>query len=266
LNIGHRIIVLPSKGLRYFSFFWKLRRQYPDVHFLFTNSLRGDLEAYLCGAPLRLGGSTKKKRKLLSHQALISKELDRKHQTELWGEYLKFFGLNESIDCTPFDISTTKPKINAKVICLAPGSSNTPEKRWPTENWIKLLKGLNQNFPLFQFKLIGTSTDTKICAEISNAVNSENVENLSGKTDLIELCKLLTESKSLVCNDSGAMHLANLLGIRIVAIFNATNPEITGPFFNAPKILIIRNYCASESKFDELISRKVFDCMSEIND
>lgn len=266
LNVGHRIIVLPSKGLRYFSFFWKLRRQYPDIHFLFTNSLRGDLEAYLCGAPLRLGGSTKKKRKLLSHQALISKEFDRKHQTELWGEYLKFFGLNESIDCTPFGISTTKPKINAKVICLAPGSSNTPEKRWPTENWIKLLKELNQNFPLFRFKLIGTSTDTKICAEISNAVNSAKVENLSGKTDLIELCKLLTESKSLVCNDSGAMHLANLLGTRIVAIFNATNPEITGPFFNAPKILIIRNYCASEYKFDELISRKVFDCLNEIND
>ena len=266
LNIGHRVIVLPSKGSRYFLFFWKLRRQYPDVHFLFTNSLRGDLEAYLCGAPLRLGGSTGRKRKLLSHQAIISKEFEEKHQTELWEEYLKFFGLKEAISLNPFMGQTEKTSNYDNTICLAPGSSNTPEKRWPTANWIKLLKELNQNFTMLRFKLIGTSTDTTICAEISNAVNSSKVENLSGKTDLVELCKLLTRSKCLVCNDSGAMHLANLLGTRIVAIFNATIPEITGPLFNAPKILVSRNSCASESKFDELISRKVIDCLNEMND
>ena len=266
LKIGQRVIALPPKGIGYFFFFWKLRRQYPDVHFLFTNSLRGDLEAYLCGAPLRLGGSTGRKRKLLSHQAIISKEFEEKHQTELWEEYLKFFGLKEAISLNPFMGQTEKTSNYDNTICLAPGSSNTPEKRWPTENWIKLLKELNQNFTMLRFKLIGTSTDTTICAEISNAVNSSKVENLSGKTDLVELCKLLTRSKCLVCNDSGAMHLANLLGTRIVAIFNATIPEITGPLFNAPKILVSRNSCASESKFDELISRKVIDCLNEMND
>jgi len=266
LKIGQRVIALPPKGIGYFFFFWKLRNHYPDVHFLFTNSLRGDLEAYLCGAPLRLGGSTGRKRKLLSHQAIISKEFEEKHQTELWEEYLKFFGLKEAISLNPFMGQTEKTSNYDNTICLAPGSSNTPEKRWPTENWIKLLKELNQNFTMLRFKLIGTSTDTTICAEISNAVNSSKVENLSGKTDLVELCKLLTRSKCLVCNDSGAMHLANLLGTRIVAIFNATIPEITGPLFNAPKILVSRNSCASESKFDELISRKVIDCLNEMND
>jgi ADP-heptose:LPS heptosyltransferase/lauroyl/myristoyl acyltransferase len=238
LNVGHRIIVLPSKGLRYFPFFWKLRRQYPDVHFLFTNSLRGDLEAYLCGAPLRLGGSTKKKRKLLSHQALISKEFDRKHQTELWGEYLKFFGLNESIDCTPFDILTTKPMINAKVICLAPGSSNTPEKRWPIDNWVQLLKSLVMELPNYEFRLVGTSNDAEICSEIYKSTDSPNVYDYSGKTNLVELCGIFQNSSVLLCNDSGAMHLANSLGIPVVAIFGVTKSEITGPIFDAPRFLL----------------------------
>lgn len=233
LNIGQRIIVLPSKGLRYFSFFWKLRRQYPDVHFLFTNSLRGDLEAYLCGAPLRLGGSTNKKRKLLSHQALISKEFDKKHQTELWGEYLKFFGLKESINFTPFNISGTKPNVSNKVICLAPGSSNTPEKRWPIENWVQLLKSLIKKLPDYEFRLIGTSNDAEICSVIYKIADSPNVYDYSGKTNLIELCDIFQNSSVLLCNDSGAMHLANAMGTSVVALFGPTEPSITGSVYQS---------------------------------
>ena len=233
LKIGQRVIALPPKGIGYFFFFWKLRRQYPDVHFLFTNSLRGDLEAYLCGAPLRLGGSTKKKRKLLSHQALISKEFDKKHQTELWGEYLKFFGLKESIDFTPFNISSSKPNISHKVICLAPGSSNTPEKRWPIANWVNLLKLLIENFPSNEFRLVGTTSDSKICNEIKLKVPFRNVRDLSGKTNLVELCSLFLNARALICNDSGSMHLANATGTPIVAIFSVTESLITGPAYTS---------------------------------
>ena len=233
LKIGQRVIALPPKGIGYFFFFWKLRRQYPDVHFLFTNSLRGDLEAYLCGAPLRLGGSTKKKRKLLSHQAIMSKEFDKKHQTELWGEYLKFFGLKESIDFSPFDISTSRPKISPKIICLAPGSSNTPEKRWPIANWVNLLKLLIENFPSNEFRLVGTTSDSKICNEIKLKVPFRNVRDLSGKTNLVELCSLFLNARALICNDSGSMHLANATGTPIVAIFSVTESLITGPAYTS---------------------------------
>ena len=233
LNAGHRIIVLSSKGIRYFSFFWKLRRQYPDVHFLFTNSLRGDLEAYLCGAPLRLGGSTKKKRKLLSHQALITKEFDKKHQTELWGEYLKFFGLKETIDFTPFNTSGAKPNISHKVICLAPGSSNTPEKRWPIDNWVQLLKSLVMELPDYEFWLIGTSNDAEICSEIYKSTYSPNIYDYSGKTSLVELCDIFQNSSVLLCNDSGAMHLANAMGTSVVALFGPTEPSITGSVYQS---------------------------------
>ena len=233
LKIGQRVIALPPKGIGYFFFFWKLRRQYPDIHFLFTNSLRGDLEAYLCGAPLRLGGSTKKKRKLLSHQALISKEFDKKHQTELWGEYLKFFGLKETIDFTPFNTSGAKPNISHKVICLAPGSSNTPEKRWPTDNWVQLLKSLVMELPDYEFRLVGTSNDAEICSEIYKSTYSPNIYDYSGKTSLVELCDIFQNSRVLLCNDSGAMHLANAMSTSVVALFGPTEPSMTGPVYQS---------------------------------
>jgi heptosyltransferase-2 len=233
LNIGHRVIVLPSKGSRYFLFFWKLRRQYPDVHFLFTNSLRGDLEAYLSGAPLRLGGSTGRKRKLLSHQAIVSKEFDKKHQTALWGEYLKFFGLKESIDFTPFNTSGAKPNISHKVICLAPGSSNTPEKRWPIDNWVQLLKSLVMELPDYEFRLVGTSNDAEICSEIYKSTDSPNIYDYSGKTSLVELCDIFQISRVLLCNDSGAMHLANAMSTSVVALFGPTEPSMTGSVYQS---------------------------------
>ena len=238
LKIGHRVIALPPKGIGYFFFFWKLRRQYPDVHFLFTNSLRGDLEAYLCGAPLRLGGSTGRKRKLLSHQAIISKEFEEKHQVELWCEYLKFFGLKEKINFYPFKSEEGKLH-SSKIVCLAPGSSNTPSKRWPIENWVQLIQSLIKRLPDYQLKLIGTRHDSLICHTIKNRVKSSKLYDISGKTDLVQLCETFQTSKVLICNDSGAMHLANALGTSIIALFGPTDPSVTGSIFKSAQQEVI---------------------------
>lgn len=257
LKIGQRIIALPPKGIGYFFFFWKLRIHYPGVHFLFTNSLRGDLEAYLCGALLRLGGSTGRKRKLLSHQAIISKEFEEKHQTALWEEYLKFFGLKVSIDFTPLEF--TKPKTNIKIICLAPGSSNTPTKRWPIHNWVTLLESLIEQLQDYEFRLIGTAKDSIVCDEITNRLNSKRVKNLSGKTDLVSLCSLLSKSKCLVCNDSGAMHIANSIGVPVYAVFGVTNSEVTGPIFSHLKKIYNSSELGSSDALSKLLQSVVID-------
>ena len=257
LKIGQRVIALPPKGIGYFFFFWKLRIHYPDVHFLFTNSLRGDFEAYLCGAPLRLGGSIGRKRKLLSHQAIISKEFEEKHQTALWEEYLKFFGLKGSIDFTPLEFS--KPKTNRKIICLAPGSSNTPAKRWPIHNWVTLLESLIEQLQDYEFRLIGTARDSIVCDEITNGLNSERVKNLSGKTDLVSLCSVLSKSKCLVCNDSGAMHIANSIGVPVYAVFGVTNSEVTGPVFSHFKKIYNSSELGSSDALSKLLKSIVID-------
>ena len=238
LKIGQRVIALPPKGIGYFFFFWKLRIHYPDVHFLFTNSLRGDIEAYLCGAPLRLGGSVGKTRKLLSHQAIISKEITGKHQVELWGEYLKFFGLKEKINFYPFKCEEGKLH-SSKIVCLAPGSSNTPSKRWPIENWVQLIQSLIKRLPDYQLKLIGTRHDSLICHTIKNRVKSSKLYDISGKTDLVQLCETFQTSKVLICNDSGAMHLANALGTSIIALFGPTDPSVTGSIFKSAQQEVI---------------------------
>jgi heptosyltransferase II len=64
------------------------------------------------------------------------------------------------------------------------------------------------------------------------------VENRAGKTSLVEFAAALTECAVLVTNDTGGMHLANALGVPLVALFGPTNPVRTGPVFAAPATLL----------------------------
>ena len=53
--------------------------------------------------------------------------------------------------------------------------------------------------------------------------------DLSGKTDLPSLAGVLSRARSVVSNDSGAMHLAGAVGARVVALFGATDERRTSP-------------------------------------
>ena len=70
------------------------------------------------------------------------------------------------------------------------GSSNTPKKRWPVPNWIKLIKELIHRYPEYEIKLVGTNNDKMICDEILNCVKSSQVKDLCGQTSIIDLCKI----------------------------------------------------------------------------
>ena len=96
-----------------------------------------------------------------------------------------------------------------------------------------LLKSLIEKLPDYEFRLIGTSNDAEICSAILNRADSPNVYDYSGRTNLIELCDIFQNSSVLLCNDSGAMHLANAMGTSVVALFGPTEPSITGSVYQS---------------------------------
>ena len=68
LGVADCLMALPPKGPGYYRYFRKLRHCYPDTWLLFTNSLRGDIEARLAGCPQRFGMLRPgKPRPLLTH-------------------------------------------------------------------------------------------------------------------------------------------------------------------------------------------------------
>ena len=59
--------------------------------------------------------------------------------------------------------------------------------------------------------------------------------NLTGNTSLVSLPALVRRADWVIANDSGPMHLAAAMGVRVMGIFGPTDPRLFGPYpLNAP--------------------------------
>jgi heptosyltransferase-2 len=241
-GVGDRLHALPPSGFGYFAHFWKVRDEFPDVWVLFTNSFRGDLEARLAGARQRFGlVRAGKPRPLLSHAYRVPADFDERahHQLELWENFLRRYGLDRPLERQPIGAQVQAP--DSKPIGLIPGSENTPEKRWPVPHWRALIESL----PGEAFVVFGTPNDVAIADAVAAGFDPARVNNLAGKTDLPAFAARLASCRVLVTNDTGGMHLANALGVPLIALFGPTNPVRTGPVFNGPTAILQPPGCPS---------------------
>ncbi len=99
--------------------------------------------------------------------------------------------------------------------CLVP-SAAWPLKRWPLEYWRDLILSA----PHANFLILGGPTD-HFCSELE-ALDSSRVRNLAGKLTLIESCYVLTLCIKFVSNDTGLLHVGDILGISGVALIGPT--------------------------------------------
>jgi ADP-heptose:LPS heptosyltransferase len=231
--------VLPEKGFGYFRGIVRLRKQLPDLHILFTNSPRGDLEAWLIGAPMRIGllRSPLGKRLLLTHRTLLGHgERKTAHQTHRWYQFLRKFGLDEGLDLSP--IGTHAPVENELVIGFSFGKNNNSAKCWPTAHWEQLAHLICERHSHARIVLFGTEKDMDEADEICNRLEKSRFLNFTGKTSLGTFARLLKKCSALVSIDSGGMHLANGLGIPVVALFGPTDYRLSGPIYDAKTICI----------------------------
>jgi len=54
--------------------------------------------------------------------------------------------------------------------------------------------------------------------------------NLTGNTSLVSLPALVKKAEWVISNDSGPMHLAAAVGVKVFAIFGPTDPRLYGPY------------------------------------
>ena len=62
------------------------------------------------------------------------------------------------------------------------------------------------------------------------AYTAEQFVNLTGNTSLVSLPALIKRADWVISNDSGPMHLAAALGVRVVGVFGPTDPRLFGPY------------------------------------
>ncbi len=73
------------------------------------------------------------------------------------------------------------------------------------------------------------------------AYKPEQFFNLTGNTSLVSLPALIKRADWVISNDSGPMHLAAALGVRVMGIFGPTDPRLFGPYpLNGPTNFVVQ--------------------------
>ena len=240
-GLSEEYIALPKPSIHYFYDFWKKIKILPENYLLFTNFLKGDIEAFMTRCPQRFGLLLPGRcRPLLTNafNFIDSSEngTDPIHQTLMWEQMARHFGLKIQVSRQPLILKNIKRQ-NLK-IGIVPGSSNSPQKRWAPENWVLLIKQLSAVKKDLVFHLYGTSQDAEITSRISSSLCSSNVCDHAGRTELSDLAEELASCCLVIGNDTGSMHLANMVGTPVVVLFGPTNLTRTKPFFNPTQLLI----------------------------
>jgi len=114
-------------------------------------------------------------------------------------------------------------KITRPYVILHPGSSRR-EKLWEPERWAEVIDHFARNNDIDLVLTSGPSPNEQAhIAAIKNKVQQQIVD-LSGKTNLLTLAALITQSQLLVTVDSAPMHLAAATRAPQVVLFGPTNP------------------------------------------
>jgi len=117
------------------------------------------------------------------------------------------------------------------IVALAPGAAYGTAKRWLPEHYATLVSALVTVHHV-TCVLVGGAADagaTEIVRQRVPADARSCVIDLAARTSLRELAGVLSLALVCVSNDSGAMHLAAALGVRVVALFGPTREYETAP-------------------------------------
>jgi heptosyltransferase-2 len=130
----------------------------------------------------------------------------------------------------------------APLVGLAPGAAYGGAKRWPPGSFAELARALHADGVVSV--MVGSAADRATGAEVERAFGGgAGLINLIGATDLSTLAGLLAHCRSLVSNDSGAMHLGAAIGVPVTAVFGPTNDQTTRPLGDAHVVLTNQVWC-----------------------
>ena len=150
----------------------------------------------------------------------ICKELDISAE-----EIINNFNLPSNFTCDEIgEIIKTKEKYLVFCAEASYGSKKDLGRRWSAEKFLELA---NITYEKYGLKSVFIGIDNKEFILPEKA----HITDLRQKLNLLELISVLKNSMGYVGNDTGPLHLANLLGIKSLGIYLKTSPEEYGPIF-----------------------------------
>jgi heptosyltransferase-2 len=225
----------------------ELRSRKFDLGILFTNSFGSALELRLARIPERWGYARDGRGFLLTRRIPAPAAGSGLHQAVSYLNLLARLGLDAGrpeprLEVEPEDAARADEMLRRAgrvpgrpFVVLGPGAAYGTAKRWPAARFIELGVRLQREADA-EIVLVGTAGEESLSAGIAAGLVRPALD-FTGRTTLRELAALLGRARLVVINDTGPMHIANALGVPVVAVFGPTDPAATGPLRTPAAVL-----------------------------
>lgn len=126
---------------------------------------------------------------------------------------------------------------NKFIIGLHPGvSASADARKWDDNKFVEFINSLHQFDENIVFLLYEGPNEKETIINICEKLN-KNIQYVVVKKTLSQYIKLLNASNLLICNDSGAGHLAAAYNIPVLVIFGKADPQAVKPLGNNVSII-----------------------------
>lgn len=106
------------------------------------------------------------------------------------------------------------------VMVLCPGAEYGPAKRWPAAKFAALAALAVDDG--YRIRILGSPKDAEAARAIEASAGVP-VDNLVGRTTLIEASAILAGADVVISNDSGLMHIAGAFDRKLVVLYGASS-------------------------------------------
>jgi predicted lipopolysaccharide heptosyltransferase III len=202
----------------------------------FTRNDRSSFLTFLSHARKRITSdhpNLRTKFRVRSYNELVESPVSSLHTVDYHLGLLQPLGIHDASRAIRLDLPESNVEKAARLLAAAhvadefvllhPGSARA-EKFWEVNRWAEVIDHcLERGMPCVLSGGRSPAEQAQISA-IKAAAKSDEVIDLSGKTDLLTLAALVREARMLVTVDSAPMHFGAAWGTPQVVLFGPTNP------------------------------------------
>lgn len=203
-----------------------------DLFFSLPDSFSSALIGLSTGSGKRIGYKNELRQVLLTDAYLKPEGL---HRVD---EYIQLIELFTKKSSAPVDVSLHH-KFNKQDHVVVNINSEASSRRLTIAKAVELLNLLRSSIEQ-KIILIGAPKEKEFVNSVLTQLSDQSsIENLAGKTSLVQLAEILASAKLMLTTDSGPAHLANALGTHTIVLFGAGKESNTAPY-NKDRRNIIR--------------------------
>ena len=126
-------------------------------------------------------------------------------------------------------------------ICLVPGvGKHRTSRGWPLQNWLDLASKILSLRRDYKVVFLGGSDESGIKPQFSNFEQSKSL-NLIDELSLSDTARIISASACLVSCDTGLLHLASALSVKVIGLFGSTKFSRTGPYATEYVVMDAKN-------------------------